>query len=335
MNNKRDQFILDAHIDISDNVLYGGKDFFKEGKFHQKQGLLNQADFWRLKSSHIKIFFGSICPFIFTPKGIVKPKDMTKEVIKHMNVYLKIAKQSSGKIIVIKNKKDLKQIIKNQKIGVVLHLEGANFIKKSEDLFLLDVFFDLGGRSIGPFWEIDNNLGTAGRAKNKKAGLSSLGIAFLEKAIKMGFIIDLAHASNQSLEEMLQMNIKRLTFSHGGCQKISKNKRDLTDNQIRQIINSGGMLGISFLSPPKDNNRNKEIIVLQMKHILELKGEDNMGIGSDFEGMTREDVIPGLEDITKIKKIGKMLLGQNVSRKVVNKIMFKNFFRFLERALPQ
>lgn len=334
--------IIDAHIDLSDNILYAGKNFFAKGHWQDanlsrgfKHEILNQVDFPRLLSSEVKIFFGSICPFVLTPSGIKTPKDSLKETLRHIKIYLDIARKSEGKIIILKTEKDFQNVVRSEKIGILLHIEGIQFIKNKKDLFLLDILFNLGVRSIGPFWERNGPLGSGGRGKKSKNGLTLLGKKFLKEAIKRNFIIDLTHASNQSIRDILSLKPNFLIFSHGHPDKIAPQSRGLTDKQIKEIAKSGGVIGVNFLSRSAGKSKSIEGIVSQIKHLVEIAGIDRVGIGSDFEGMSKENITTGLEDISKTRNIAKWLKKEGFNQKEINKILFGNFLRIIEKSLSK
>ncbi len=328
--------IIDAHIDLSDNILYAGKNFFGSPPTfpcQNKLTLCNQVDFQRLLATQVKIFFGSVCPFIWKSGTIIEPKNFLKETLKHVSVYLEIIKKSQGKLVLLTKKQDLNKVIYSNSIGVLLHLEGLYFIKKESDLFLIDILHSLGFRSIGLFWEKDSPLGTGGRRKQPSKGLTPLGKKVVSYLDEHNFIIDLTHASDPSIEDILALRPKLLIFSHGHAGRIAPKSKGLNDKQIRAITDVGGVIGVNFLAPSSGTNHSIVGIVKQIKYLIKIGGLDHVGLGSDFDGLPPGYVTRGLEDITKVKNIALLLKKENFSQQEITKILFNNFLKVIKSSL--
>jgi hypothetical protein len=119
----------------------------------------------------------------------------------------------------------------------------------------------------------------------QKGGLTPLGRAAVQRMEKLGKVVDIAHASHAAVAGVLAMATRPVVSSHEGVQATCKVSRNLSDDEIKGVARTGGVIGIGFCygavcgtSPAK--------IVQAMIHLRDLLGIDHVGLGSDFDGAT-------------------------------------------------
>ena len=218
------------------------------------------------------------------------------------------------KIDICKNEKDLKE--SKGKIKAILSLEGGEPIEKVEDLRVL---FDLGVRIIAPTWNFKNKI-ACGVMEKEDSGLSGFGEKVITEMERLGIICDCSHLSQKSFWDVVRISKKPLLATHSDSYEVKAHPRNLTDEQFCAIKKSGGCVGINFY-PPFLGDDIKDAI-LHIDRFLALGGEDNIGIGSDFDGV---DALPfGMNGCEDMESFIKML---PYSTKIREKIAYKNFFR--------
>ncbi len=212
-----------------------------------------------------------------------------------------------------------------KKIGLILGLEGAYPLREPDEL---EIFYKLGIRVLGLTWNVDNQY-AASCMTSKDYGLTSLGEKLVEKALDYGLVIDLAHASPNTMKDVLSISEKPVIVSHTGLRKFNDSPRNVDDEIVELIKRNRGVIGIFFVSEfIRKNKTSIEDIVEQIIYVKENFGIDILAIGSDFFGT---DKLPkGLENIGKMENLAK-LLEKVMSKEDVEKIFYKNALRvFME-----
>lgn len=315
---------IDLHEDIADNCLMlSGKDFFACNKLHQGFNnagfpVNNQVDFLRLKKSGAKLIFGASCPFILDQGEIKITENSFLATKKQLSFYRKLFKKSE-ELILVKNKKDYWKIKKEKnKIGVILHIEGADFL--SDNPALLGKLFSFGVRSIGLTHNEKNELASGA---STKGGITKKGRAIIKEIIKLGMIFDLAHLNRQSLGEALEIVKPPFMCSHAGIFFEKKHPRNLKKEEILKICRKGGIIGLAF-TPSFYSSNDSEALVSSFKYFKKIAGTDNLAIGSDFDGMISEKLFSELSEISQTQNLILILKKAGFSEAEIEKVFFKN-----------
>jgi len=309
--------IFDAHQDIGANVLLvTGKNFFEhnalyEGHIRTKYRCVNQVDLPRLRKGNVKLVFAAI--FARTKK----------QAVEQFHLYTEIIKNSKGAILPVLSRRDL-QKIKGEKIGFLFHMEGADPIEKPADL---DFFHALGLRSIGICW----------RTKNQYVGESALtkkGMELIKCIESKRMILDLAHAHEKLFWNILRHFHKRFIVSHTACKSLCPNRRNLSGDQIMEIITRRGLIGICGVNLMLGGSSITNITD-HMKYIAKKGGIHTLCFGSDFDGMVHPKIIlvKGFEDVSCYPNVIRKLLQSFGNKEVCRKIAYGNLKEFIEYAL--
>lgn len=216
--------------------------------------------------------------------------------------------------------------LKNNK-KLFLCLEDLGFITENNFSFSIDKILNVRPFSCGIVWNYNNNLG-GGALGN--SGLTNLGIRVIKKLEDNNVIIDTAHMNEKTFWEFCKITSKPLYNSHSNLMYFKNNKRNLTDKQIKAIINSNGFMGLSFVQTFISNNLiDTEIIAKQLAYFVQNYGENNIGIGSDFYGTKKLPI--NLKNYIQFKNLKKSLKKQGLSNKTIKKILYMNFINFIKR----
>lgn len=234
--------------------------------------------------------------------------------------------------ILIKNKQDLINAEYSNKVNVILSIENGSAI--SSNLDNVNYFYNEGVRIMSITWNDDNELG-CGANTIHDTGLTKLGFEYVRELNKLGIIIDTSHLSERSFWNVAKVSTKPIIATHSNVYEICNHQRNLKDNQIKAIANSGGMIGIVFYTDFLNNSKKSDVkdIIEHMKYVRELVGIDYIGFGSDFDGMKVEQTARMVEDISKLNNIKKELKNQAFSSNEIEKIMWKNWYDFFLRNL--
>lgn len=239
------------------------------------------------------------------------------------------ADNSDGKLVFIKSKKDLQSFFekrKNEKIvGGWLGIEGAHALDgKLENL---DVLFDAGFRMMSPSHFFDNDIGGSAHGI-EKYGLTEKGKELIRRMEAKGMLVDLAHASTKTFDDVLAIATKPVIISHTGVKGTCDNNRNLTDDQLKAIAKTGGLIGIGFWDTATCGVDAKSI-AKAIKYTVGIIGADYVALGSDFDGTV---TVPF--DTSGNALITEALLNEGLSEEEISKVMGENVLRLLSENLP-
>ena len=307
------QVIFDAHQDIL---------WFEQ---NQQSNKIVQTGIERLINSPIKLVVASV--FLDPEETALFSQSQKAQIIeKDIKKYLALINQNK-KLCLIKTKKDIEQLFFNDLTGFLLHIEGADFVG-SDNLEIIDYFYDLGLRSVGLVWNNKNKLAVPAGVKGS---LSILGQELIQKCNQLGVIIDLAHANEQTFFQVIKASARPVSVSHANCFNFCRQHRNLTDHQIKILNDHGGVQGIYFSSKfVSDRGAAINDVIRHIKHSYSLAPHSTM-IGSDFGGITA-GLVKGLESIDKLPLL-MAAIRKEMGIDAVDKIAYQNFLIFLKKIL--
>lgn len=240
------------------------------------------------------------------------------------------ADRSKGMLRVIKSRTDLNDLITDRQkhkpvIGGLLSLEGTHALESNPAH--IDTLFKAGFRMLGLVHLMDNDM--AGSAHGiKKHGLTKKGRKMIHRALSLGMIIDLAHASEKTIDDVLSIVDRPVVASHGGVRATCDTARNLSDRHIIGIAKTGGVIGIGLYKYAVCG-KTLEHTVQAIRHVVSLVGIQHVALGSDFDGAT-ETVI----DASGLALVTEALLNDGFTQEEVRAIMGNNAIRVLRKTLP-
>ena len=210
-------------------------------------------------------------------------------------------------------------------VGVLLSVEGLHNLEGKRAN--LDRLFNAGFRMAGLVHFFDNEL--AGSMHGiKKGGLTPFGVEIIRAMEAKGMVVDIAHSSHVTVAQVLKMARKPVVSSHGGVQATCKVNRNLTDDEIKGVARTGGVIGIGYWDAAVCDN-SPGGIVKAIAHVRNLVGIDHVGLGSDFDGAVHTRF-----DTTRLDAITQALIDAGFSDADIAKVMGGNVLRVLASTLP-
>ncbi|ANE47606.1 hypothetical protein SY83_16430 [Paenibacillus swuensis] len=231
----------------------------------------------------------------------------------------------------IRNKADLKKsTLPDQFPGAILHLEGVDALEGH--LYRLRILHSLGLRSLGLTWN-HGNWAADGVSEPRNGGLSLKGRQFIEECNRLALILDVSHLSEASFWELTELAEHPLIASHSNAYAICNHPRNLNDAQIQSIIAGDGQIGLTFVPWFVTTGSDARIHQLfpHIDHICSLGGENHIGFGSDFDGISKH--IKGLEHPGQFTELTNEL-QKHYPEKLVQGFLYDNMFRYYEKVLP-
>ncbi len=240
------------------------------------------------------------------------------------------AKASGGEFEVITNRKTLQEFItkrqSNKKITAgMLGLEGAHCLENN--LENLQAFYDAGIRYIGLVHFFDNEWGGSAHGL-QKGGLTDKGKELVHRMEQLNIIIDLAHASVQTIDDVLAITTKPVIVSHTGVKGACDNQRNLTDTHLLQIGRRNGLVGIGLWETAVCGT-DAEATARSIKYVADKIGVDKVALGSDFDGAIKAHF-----DVTGLPLLVEALKQQGFGTSEIELIMGGNIRDFMLKNLP-
>jgi len=242
------------------------------------------------------------------------------------------ADRSNGQLRLITSSADLAKLVADRRagsgvVGAMLSIEGLQDLEGK--IANLDTLHAAGFRMAGLAHFFDNDV--AGSMHGvKKGGLTPLGRAVVARMEKIGMVVDVAHSSHETVAEVIALARRPIVSSHGGVQATCKVNRNLTDDEIRGIARTGGVIGIGYWDAAICSTK-PEDAAKAIAYVRDLVGIDHVGLGSDFDGA----VTTGF-DASQVAAITQALLDRGFSDDDIRKVMGGNVIRVLTAGMqPQ
>jgi membrane dipeptidase len=230
----------------------------------------------------------------------------------------------------IRTKTDLRLASNDDLIGALLSLEGVDSLHGN--LAYLRILYHLGVRTIGITWN-RANWAADGILEARNGGFTIAGMGLIQECNRLGMIMDVSHLSEKGFWELIETSRKPVIASHSNAKAISPRLRNLSDAQIGALIQTGGVIGITFVPPfvSTEEPVSMDRILLHIDHICALGGKNHIGFGSDFDGI-REWIV-GLEHAGQYDRLVNLLL-KHYREEDVELFVYGNWLRFYMEHLP-
>ena len=213
----------------------------------------------------------------------------------------------------------------------VFSIEGGEILQGSLERF---AEFDAAARvrMIALTWNFENEIGHP--AKNgPEGGLKPFGLSLVREMNRKGVLCDVSHLNEAGFWDVIEHSTLPPVASHSNARALCEHTRNLTDAQIRAVIEKKGYIGVNFYSAFLANGRaaTLEDVYRHVDAILQLGGEDVVGFGSDFDGI---DAWPeGLANPADFPALLNFLAARGgYAPEVLEKIAGGNLFRVLKAA---
>ncbi|WP_397576420.1 dipeptidase [Sphingorhabdus sp.] len=209
-------------------------------------------------------------------------------------------------------------------VGAMLTIEGLHNLEgKAENL---DRLYDAGFRMAGFTHFFDNELGGSMHGL-KKGGLTPFGRDILRRMEAKGMIVDIAHLSHAGVAEVLAMAKRPVVSSHGGVQATCKVNRNLTDDEVRGVAKTGGIIGIGYWEGAICST-DPRAAAKAMKHVRDLVGIQHVALGSDYDGATTVRF-----DTSQLAQVTQALMDEGFTPDEIRAVMGENALRVIRAGL--
>ncbi len=241
-------------------------------------------------------------------------RGMYDELIRQLSLF-------SDRIRLCKTADDAKAAAEEGRSAAFLSIEGAEAI--SCDPGQLETAYDMGIRMITLTWNARNIL--AGSHVTGE-GLTDRGRAFVREAQRLGMLVDVSHLSERAFWDIADITDGPIVASHSNARAVCPHSRNLTDEQFREIVRTGGFAGLNLYAEFLGHGRvTADTVAEHALHFLELGGEGHIALGGDLDGCDRlpED----FEGFDSYPLLARALIERGVDEQTVRDIFYENLLK--------
>lgn len=253
----------------------------------------------------------------------------------------RLAAASGGAIELCRSTSDIRAANGRGAMAAVLHIEGAEAI--DADLYFLDVLYAAGLRSLGPVWSRTNIFGHGvpfrfPGSPDTGPGLTDAGRRLVSACNRMGIMVDLSHMTEKGFWDVAALSTAPLVASHSNVHALSASPRNLTDDQLRAIRDSDGLVGLNFatgfLRPDGKflPDADPELMVRHLDHLIGILGESRVGLGSDFDGATVPEAIGSAAGLPVLIAL---MRKHGYGEELIGRVAYGNWLSLLERTIDR
>lgn len=326
--------LYDAHGDIWYDVVKhsqkGERDIFRKYQLpkFQKGGV-----------------FGGTFVMWIDPSHDEDPKKRIKEIEKAVRQELEDA---SDILNVVKKFDDFEKGTKEGKINVLMGLEGLSYI--GEDIDLINYYYEeFSVRTMMLTWNEDNVL-ASGWPGDVNRGLTQKGKEAVRRMNELGMVLDVSHINDKGFWDVIELSDGHpVIASHSNARALSSHMRNLSDDMIKALAKTGGVMGMNRLDAFISEDPAKQSVEGLADHvdyIRDLAGIDHIGCGFDFEDYVEQDALSkngapndnpesttGLVSAADAQNFLRALENRGYTREEVEKIAYGNFYRVYRQVL--
>ncbi len=178
----------------------------------------------------------------------------------------------------------------------------------------------------------DNDIcDSAYKSQREHGGLSAFGREVVTEMNRVGMMVDLSHASEETFYDVIAHSTQPVICSHSSARALCNHPRNLTDEQLRTIADAGGVAQATFYNGflREDGDATIRDVVAHIMHMIDVAGIDHVGVGSDFDG---DGGVRGLASAADYTILTQQLLAEGLTPKHLRKLWGGNFIRVMSQV---
>ena len=263
----------------------------------------------------------------YLPQPTDNPRDFADSIFDQIEV---IVSQNSDYIRIASTPHDLWM---NKHMGLKSIMLGIeNGIAIDGKLENLQHFVDRGIVYMTLCHNGDNDIcDSASKTQHTHHGVSAFGEQVIKEMNRLGVLVDMSHAGEESFYQALEISSMPIVCSHSSARALCDHQRNLTDDQMRALAKKGGVAQTTiyhgFLR--KEGEATINDVIAHLEHAIDVMGIDHVGLGTDFDG---DGGVRGLANSSELINFTRRLLARRFSEQDIQKIWGGNFLRVMEEV---
>ena len=215
--------------------------------------------------------------------------------------------------------------------AILLSVEGGEVFE--DGLETIAFWRGKGVRMAALTWNHENRIGFPAKG-GWSQGLTDYGVKAVKEMQKAGIAVDTSHLNERGFFDIFAKTNLPPMASHSCCRALRDHVRNLTDEQLRLLIQSGGYMGVNFYVPfLSDGPCTLDAVVCHIDHVCQMGGEKNVGFGSDFDGI--DEYPKGLEHPGCLPALIDALEKRGYPRQAVEGIAGGNLLAYFDLIDPR
>ncbi|MFV0504659.1 MAG: dipeptidase [Lachnospirales bacterium] len=240
----------------------------------------------------------------------------------HYEYLVQLASKESKLMEIALNGVDIKRITENNKCALITAIESGAAL--AGDLKNVRHIANCGVRMMTLVWNGENEIGSGHSTNN---GITEFGREVIKEMEEEKIIVDVSHLNDVGFDDVCKIASKPFIATHSNLRSICSHKRNLTNEQFKEIVRRKGLVGINLFEPflSDDGIGTMDTVLRHVYHMLELGGENVIACGGDFDGA---DVHPTLDNPEKFGSLADYLINNGIDKTYVDKMFFDNALQF-------
>lgn len=320
------------------------------------------TDIPRLRAGKVGAQFWSV----YVPSSLA-PVDAVRAQLEQIDLARRMIEKYPGDLSLATSVDDVRVALEQQRIASLLGIEGGHTIVNS--LGTLRAYYDLGVRYMTLTHFHGNDWADSATDEPRHGGLSPFGLAVVGEMNRLGMLIDLSHVSAEAMHDALDATAAPVIFSHSSGRALTGHARNVPDEVLQRMPDNGGVVMVTFIPEFVNEQRRrwgeglmpllKEAktdadwerigaayreqhgvpppatlidVADHIEHVARLAGHDHVGIGSDFYGAEGDDLVQGLEDVSRFPALFTELARRGWSDDSLARLSCRNLLRAFAQA---
>ena len=228
-----------------------------------------------------------------------------------------------------RNVEQIYQLKREGKKAIFLAIENGYAI--GNDISNIAKFKELGVVYITLCHNGDNDICDSCKGNFEHCGLSDWGEKCVREMNRLGIMVDISHAADQTVRDVLEVSEAPIIASHSSARALCSHRRNLPDDLLRAIAMRDGVIQVTIYNEFVKDEPGATIqdYIAHINHVVEVAGIDHVGIGTDFDG---GDGIIGLQNSSDLIAITMELFKEGYSEEEIAKIWGGNLLRVMEQV---
>jgi len=320
------------------------------------------TDIPRLREGQVGTQFWSV----YVPSSL-SPLDAMRAQLEQIDIARRIIVMYPQDLLLATSVADIERAREQGRIASLLGIEGGHTIVNS--LGALRSYYDLGVRYMTLTHFHGNDWADSATDTIRHEGLTAFGKEVVREMNRMGMIVDLSHVSAATMNDVLDVAEAPVMFSHSSARALTDHARNVPDSVLKRMRDNDGVVMVTFVPDFVNDERRKwatglfpllknattdaewaEIesqyredhgvppiatlsdVADHIEHVASVAGVEHVGIGGDFYGATGDDLVVGLEDVSRYPDLIAELIRRGWRDDDLVKLSRGNLIRVLARV---
>ena len=233
-------------------------------------------------------------------------------------------------VVLVRTAAEAEQAKSRNKIYAFLGVEGMAAIDR-EAVAGVEGYHRLGARMGMLTWNEENELAT-GAGGDPHKGLTAYGRQAVRRMQELGMLVDVSHLNDGGFHDVIRMTSGPVIASHSNCRALCPVRRNLDDDQLRAIRDTGGLVGLNVYHGFVHEDPEKQTVELLARHaahMAEVMGVEHVACGFDFCEYMGDPGVTGLDNASCIPKVFEELRKLGMHDRELDLIARENLLRLL------